>query len=321
MKSLTLPGVLIATLSSTLLTATLASAAIVVEDTTSVGNSDYDCLIEPFVVSAIGSTTQGIISRLLADRGAIVKKGQSIAQLESGMEEAAADQAQARSEMFGEVVTREADLELATLNGARLSSLFAKGLVPTQQRDESMARVKIAKAALVQAMENQKLVLRELDRARRALDQRTIKSPIDGVVVSQLAFPGELVYDNPIMSVAQLDPLRVEVVLPGSLFGTIQAGDIAQVHPEIEARNPLLARVDVVDQLLDSRSGTFGVRLRLANADLDIAAGQKCTVNFTAHKAKQIVPVGRSTPDYTAYRSSLGAALPSDDDETYELLH
>lgn len=320
MNSLTLPGALIVTLSSTLLAATLASAAIVVEDTTSVGNSDYDCLIEPFVVSAIGSTTQGIISRLLADRGAIVKKGQSIAQLESSMEEADADQAQARSEMFGEVVTREADLELATLDGARLSSLFAKGLVPTQQRDESMARVKIAKAALVQALENQKLVLRELDRARRALDQRTIKSPIDGVVVSQLAFPGELVYDNPIMSVAQLDPLRVEVVLPGSLFGTIQAGDIAKVHPEI-GRNPLLARVDVVDQLLDSRSGTFGVRLRLANADLDITAGQKCKVNFTAHKAKQIVPVGGSTPDYTAYRSSLGAALPSDDDETYELLH
>lgn len=285
------------------------------------GDIGHDCLIEPFVISAVGSPTQGIISHLLVDRGATVKRGQSIAQLESTMEQAIIQQAEARTEMLGDMVTREADLELAQLDSARYSDLYAKGLAPAQQRDEALAREKIAKAAYVQALENQKLLLLELFRSRSALEQRKIKSPVDGVVVSQLVFPGELVYDNPIMKVAQLDPLRVEVVLPARLFGTIKAGDTANVHPEIETDKPYVARVDVVDPLLDSRSGTFGVRLILSNTDLNIPAGQKCRVNFDIGEVEEIdlfIPaVGRSGSNVTE-SVGLGAAMPP---EAYHLSH
>ena len=41
-----------------------------------------------------------------------------------------------------------------------------------------------------------------------------------------------------------------------------------------------MAEVDVVDRLLDTRSGTFGVRLKLPNPDLAIPGGQKCRLRF-----------------------------------------
>jgi len=279
---------------------------------------DHDCLIEPYVIADVGSSTQGIVSRLLADRGETVTRGQPIAQLESALEEASKKQALARSEMQGEIVTREADLELAQLDRKRFSDLFSKGLAPAQQRDEAVAREKIASAALKQATEQQELLSLELDRARRVLEQRTIKSPVDGVVVNQLVFAGELVFDNPVMTVAQLNPLRVEVVLPARLFGTINAGDLAHVDPEIEVAESLLASVDVVDPLLDSRSGTFGVRLLLPNDDLTIPAGQKCRVNFSVSPDKSTAPKvipakGEEEADDPA---TLGAAVPSDARET-----
>ena len=103
---------------------------------------------------------------------------------------------------------------------------------------------------------------------------------MNGVVVEQLIFPGEFIYDAPVMSIAALDPLRVEVVLPAHLFGSVQVGSKAQINPELDQNNPLHATVDVVDPLLDTRSGTFGVRLTLANENLAITADQKCTVDF-----------------------------------------
>ncbi len=271
----------------------------------------HDCLIEPFLITDVGSPTQGIVSRLLLDRGALVKRGQAIVELEASMERAAAKQAAARTEMLGEVLTRHADLELAKQDSKRFSDLHARGLAPEQQRDEAVAREKVANAALTQALDNQTLAMLELNRTQIALEQRTIKSPVDGVVINPLVFPGELVYDNPIMTVAQLDPLRVEVVLPARLFGTIKAGNAGHITPEIENDLPLAAIVDVVDPLLDSRSGSFGVRLLLPNADMSVPAGQKCRVRFVPNDDELTVPAtnpqqGNDQPPHT-----LGAAVPS----------
>lgn len=273
-------------------------------------DAGHDCLIEPFVTTDVGSPTQGIVSRLLVDRGSFVKRGQAIVELEASMERAAAKQAAARTEMLGEVLTRSADLELAKQDSKRFLNLHARGLAPEQQRDEAVAREKVANAALVQALDNQTLSMLELDRIRLALQQRTIKSPVDGVIVNPLVFPGELVYDNPIMTVAQLDPLRVEVVLPARLFGTIKAGDTAHVIPEIETNAPLEAVVDVVDPLLDSRSGSFGVRLLLANAELTVPAGQKCRVSFIADDGGGRAPAVDQQRDNVDAPTTLGAAVP-----------
>ncbi len=271
-------------------------------------DSVYDCLIEPFIITDVGSATQGIVSRLLVDRGETVLRGQALVELESSVEKAAAEQAGARAEMLGEVVTREADLELANLDSKRFSELYSQGLTPAQQHDEAVARKKMANAALVQALENRKLTILEYGRTQRALEQRTIKSPVDGVVVNQLVFPGELVFDNPVVTVADLDPLRVEVVLPARLFGTISSGDTAQVLPEVDTDEPLYADVDVVDPLLDSRSGTFGVRLLLPNPDFAIPAGQKCQVSF--RDARQF-PASDQRADDPYAPAGLGAAQPA----------
>ncbi|MEE9321791.1 MAG: efflux RND transporter periplasmic adaptor subunit [Granulosicoccus sp.] len=240
----------------------------------------HECLIEPMVVADVGSPVQGVLRELLVDRSALVSKGQAIAELESDVDIASVEYARSRARMQSEISAREADLELAKHNLKRQKSLFSQQLIPAQKRDEALARKQVASAALVQALENFQLLQLELQRAERMLAQRTLRSPVDGVVVEHLAFPGEFIYDNPVMTVAQLDPLRVEVVLPARLFGQFKPGDSARILPEIESGEPMIAEVDVVDRLLDTRSGTFGVRLLLTNPDLQIPGGQKCQLEF-----------------------------------------
>lgn len=240
----------------------------------------YDCFIVPTTVAEVGSPVRGVVERLLVDRGETVTKGQAIAVLDSGNEVIMLSHAQARAEMQSELAARESDLELAKLELARIEDMHRQNLAPTQQRDEAQVRKQIAQAGLVQALENHKLVQIELQRANHDLAQRTLRSPTNGVVVEQFIVAGEFIYDEAVMSIAALDPLRIEVVLPAELFGSVQVGSEGLITPELDLDNPLIATVDAVDALLDTRSGTFGVRLTLANPDLAITAGQKCTADF-----------------------------------------
>ena len=257
-------------------------------------SEQFDCLVEPMVVAQVGSPVQGVIESLLVDRSDFVKAGDPIANLEAGVERASLNQARLRSQMKSEIQAREADLQLAKTNMTRMQNLYAQKMVPAQEKDEADAELQVAVAALKQAQENYRLVQHELSRAKELLNQRTIRSPVDGVVVEQRAFPGEFVYENPVMTIAQLDPLRVEVVLPARYFGRFSDADVALVYPEIGDGRPLIAEVDVVDRLLDNRSGTFGIRLALPNPDLAIPGGQKCRLEFANQRPEQTKEVAGS---------------------------
>jgi multidrug efflux pump subunit AcrA (membrane-fusion protein) len=99
-------------------------------------------------------------------------------------------------------------------------------------------------------------------------------------VVERLKSPGEFVEDKPILRIAQLDPLRVEVIVPVARFGTITTGMRAEVTPELSKRRKYIAQVTIVDKVVDAASGTFGVRLELPNPGNFIPGGLRCSLTF-----------------------------------------
>src|SRR5262245_30707125 len=44
-----------------------------------------ECLIEPSLVVNVGSSVDGVLEQVLVDRGALVRKGQVVARLQSGV--------------------------------------------------------------------------------------------------------------------------------------------------------------------------------------------------------------------------------------------
>jgi len=239
----------------------------------------YDCLIEPLRVINVGSAAQGVIESVDVDRSQLIEKGEVLARIESGVEQASLAQAEMRARMDGEIRSREADLELAMLSKARIDELVEKLLASPQQRDEAHAQVQVSRMALQQARERQALAELESRWAEKVLERRTIRSPISGVVVEVQANPGEFVYENPILQVAQLDPLQVEVILPIEMFRLVREGMRGVVFPEIGGA-PESASITVIDRLLDPGSSTFGVRLELENHDYAIPGGQRCEIAF-----------------------------------------
>lgn len=242
---------------------------------------DFDCLIEPKMSVLVGVPTQGVIDTLVVERTDFVEQGQVIATLRSDVEVAAMEHARVRATMKSDIQAREADLKLAEVNMRRINELIDKQLVSQQQRDEAQAQLEVARMAVRQARDNKRLYEQEYIRAKEIAEQRVIRSPISGVVVEVRAFPGEFVFQNPIVAIAQIDPLKVEAIVPARYFGAIQEGMLASIEPEIQAAGGLTGVVSRVDRLIDAPSGTFSVHLELPNAENRTPAGQRCSISFS----------------------------------------
>jgi multidrug efflux pump subunit AcrA (membrane-fusion protein) len=132
------------------------------------------------------------------------------------------------------------------------------------------------------ALDNQKLARFERDRAARRLALRSIRSPVDGVVVEILLVPGESVEDRAreIMVIAEVNPLNVEIILPAQQFGSVQVGLPAEVTPLLPGATLRQTEVSVVDRTIDAASDTFGVQLQLENDDYAIPGGIRCDIEF-----------------------------------------
>lgn len=93
--------------------------------------------------------------------------------------------------------------------------------------------------------------------------------------------PGEYAYEQaPVMTVAEIDPLHVEVYVPVDHYGSIETGMTSEVRPQEPIGGTYDAEVTTVDRVFDAASGTFGVRLELPNPDYELPAGVRCRVRF-----------------------------------------
>lgn len=243
-----------------------------------------ECLIEPTQAVEIRSPVVGLLDKVYVRRGDRVTKGQVIATLESNAERAAADLAHFKSEMTGPVVTAENKVEFSRRKFQRRRDMHADRLMSGQDKDEAEGELKLAESELHLAKENKQLARIEWRQQSSLLNLRTIRSPFDGVVVDQILYPGEVVEPSadkkPILKLAQIDPLRVHVILPIAQFNTIKPGMTAEIVPEAPINGRYVGRVKIVDRLIDAASGTFGLFVELPNPKHEIPAGIRCRVEF-----------------------------------------
>ena len=238
---------------------------------------EYDGLIEPYEVVEIGAPAEGIVAKVTVDRSSPVKKGQTLVELESSVEWAVLRKAKIMASFDGEISLQRAQLAFSKRVHERIKKLEA---VSTHDKDQAATEIALTGFRLEKAREKRTLANLELKRAQAVLARRSIRSPISGVVVDRYVTPGEYVNTQPLLRVAQIDPLRVEVIVPARMFGKISPGMSATIIPELPEYGEQTAIVTIVDKVFDSASSTFGVRLEMPNAEYQIPCGLKCLVRF-----------------------------------------
>ncbi len=206
------------------------------------------CLLEPSSDVEVGTPAGGYLVEVAVGRSDTVARGDLLARLNDGIERA-------------EIGVQETRTAFANRHLERTRELGSQQMMSDQEIDEIRTDYELARGELV--------------RAREELALRSIRSPIDGVVVERFFGEGDLVQAEPVFRLMALDPLHVEVVLPVSDFGTLERGSREVLWlPEID--RTVLATVVNIDRVIDPRSSTFRVRLELPNPDLEIPSGLRC---------------------------------------------
>ncbi|MCP5418646.1 MAG: efflux RND transporter periplasmic adaptor subunit [Chromatiaceae bacterium] len=241
---------------------------------------ELDCVIEPSEVVDIGSAVPGLVEVIAAERNDLIVKGAIVARLESSVEQATLELSKVRASLNTAIELRQEGARFGQLTQARNKSLLQTAAISRQEMDAVESETRIAELQVRQEQENKRIAGLELVQAQAVLDRRTIRTPVNGVVLERFKSAGEYVDDEPVMRVAQLDPLHVEVIVSTDFLGFVEAGMQAKVVPVIPNAATYQATVERVDRISDAASGTFGARLTIPNPDYRIPAGLRCRLSF-----------------------------------------
>lgn len=253
-------------------------------DATESGLPSMDCIVEPSTIVELGSGVPGVIDRIHFEKNDFVAEGDILAELDSRVELATLDLANARAAIDTSLNLRRKNADFGLRTQRRNQKLFKESTISAQDMDKVKTETYIAQLQAKQEEDNKRIAALEAARAQQALNQRTVRTPISGVIMERYKSEGEYIEAEPIFKIANLDPLHVELIVPIEHLGQIERGMMAQVQLQLdsEAAKSHVAVVKSVDRVADAASGTFGVLLSMPNSGLRIPSGVRCNLDFTS---------------------------------------
>ena len=141
-----------------------------------------DCVITPYVIADISSATPGLIAEVEVDRSDRVEKGQVVAQLHAGVEQAIVAYAEKRAELTTEIQLRRVNEVFDEKRLERLQLLLSKNVASYQDKDDAQRELALSQWELQKAQDTIELRELELRKAKEQLKEKTVYSPINGFV-------------------------------------------------------------------------------------------------------------------------------------------
>ena len=173
-------------------------------------------------LQVISARQGGLVETMLVAEGDQVNEGQTLAKIQSPD----------LLELQRDLLQTLTQLNLARLTLNRDKQLMEEGIVPKRRYQESLS----AWQALQTQKEQQEAALqysgmsddeiKELEKTRKLNSTLTITAPFDGVLLEQMAIPGQkLGAADPLFQIAKLSPLWLEIHVPVDVVNNIVIGN------------------------------------------------------------------------------------------------
>ncbi len=226
--------------------------------------------LQPFRDTSIRARTSGYIARWDADIGDRVKRGQTLALIDSPEVDQELNQARANLELA------RANLELARVSAVRWKALGAQNAVAQQDVDQKAADLDARKADVDAAAAN-------VERLGQLKGFETVTAPFDGVISRRSVDVGTLISagDGPeLFHLSQGDTLRAYVDVPQRHVPDIHPGMPVDVEVAELPRDRFPGRIARLAGAMDPTSRTLQVEIEVPNGAGRLIAGMFCEVRF-----------------------------------------
>lgn len=256
--------------------------------------------LAPVNTVSVGSELSGTVSAVLVDENDHVRRGQMLAQLdtarlndqialaEAAMASARANAREAEATLRERDLTHRRYLKLSSSSGgdyvARATLEAAKASL-----DRARASVDSARAAIAQAQAN-------LDTSRTNLAKATIRSPVDGVVLSRSIEPGQTVAASlqaPVLFILaeDLTHMELQVDIDEADVGQAIAGQVATFSVDAFAGRTYQARLTRVGLGSKTTNGvvTYTGVLTVDNADQSLRPGMTATAEIVTRRREDVL--------------------------------
>lgn len=189
----------------------------------------------------------------LAPLGTVVRRGQTVAQVNAAVASAAVTQAQAALE------AARAQAELAEDQFRRQEPLYADSILSAIEFESVRAQRASARAQVAQA----EAVLAQ---SRQQLANTRITAPFTGIVEERFAERGELVAPGtPVVRIVSTEQVKVKAGVPERYAGDIRLGTPVRIVPEAYNIPPLRGEVTFVGRTINPQNRTFSIEIGLSN--------------------------------------------------------
>lgn len=240
------------------------------------------CVIQPIRTADIGTQVAGVVAGIEVERGDRVSKGQVLIRMRAEVEQATISAAHTRASSEAEWRAAMAGEQLARQKLQRQHTLAAQSFVSDQAVELAESEYRVARERVAMARDQRTVAAREAGSAAAQLSLRVLRAPFDGVITERHANPGERFEEKPLLRIADISRLRVDVIASTALFGRVQPGQAFTITPELPGTAPRTAKVVQIDQVLDPASNTFRLRLEMDNQDAGLPAGLRCRAQIEA---------------------------------------
>ena len=244
--------------------------------------------VEAFYEAGIDAQVSGYIKEWRTDYGAIVKKGETLAVIDTPMLDQQIKEAQ------NEIASAKSTKAIADLTAQRWDALRKSGAVSKQSADVDDADLLVRKAELNAAVT-------QLQRLQAKKAFADVIAPFDGVVTARNIDIGSYVTARlgdersaPMFKVADIHAMRIYVNAPQNYAGELEDGDKATLSLPQYPGSVFHATILTTSRAIDPKSLTLQVELIAPNPDHALFPGAFAYVRFslpTRSKGKLLIPV------------------------------
>lgn len=248
--------------------------------------SELHGIARPQRMAIMSALVPGRILKIHHEEGAAVAAGDRLVSLDDRLAQAQVEASRIEAERTGGILRAEQSLRLAERRLQRLEQAALKNAAAGFEIEEARSVTEQARAEHTAALETKALAVANLKLAEEQLRRGTICAPFDGVIVQIHQKAGATVDPTlPIVTIASLETLEVELYVPVERYGTLKVGGQTSLISSAPVGRDITATVRSVSPVIDSASNTFRCVLVVNNSDMKLPAGFSVVLNSSLQPA------------------------------------